>query len=340
MTSRARALLAVLITLGLLVPALSSSADPVRSCDQARAGQGPHHCEATLLYFNDAHDIRPVTSDGETRGGVARLATVIDQVRDEEGHTAVAFGGDLGGGSLFGGIYHGFPLVEAFNTIGIDLANFGQHDFDFGVANARDLVAASDFPWVSTNLVDAEGEPFTGRPWMVEPIGAYRVGYLGLTDAMDTTSADAGVDQAPVIDSARRAVAEMQSQTRPDVIVAVTQQGLEENKALLEAVPQVDVVLTEELAEASSVFHQVPDGRWILAPEGNLGSVLRVDLSRADRRLVISPSALEVDDSVAPDPELRAVEEHYERRPGGAPRRGDRQGHNASAAHGQCPPPG
>lgn len=32
-------------------------------------------------------------------------------------------------------------MVEALNTIGIDLTNFGQHDFD--IDNTRDLVDAS-----------------------------------------------------------------------------------------------------------------------------------------------------------------------------------------------------
>ena len=65
----------------------------------------PHASKsATLLYFNDAHDIRPVLTGGQDRGGVARLATVIDTVRDARPGTRVIFGGDLAGGTLFGGL--------------------------------------------------------------------------------------------------------------------------------------------------------------------------------------------------------------------------------------------
>lgn len=39
--------------------------------------------KATVLYFNDAHEISPVVNQYGDRGGVARLKTIIDRVREE-----------------------------------------------------------------------------------------------------------------------------------------------------------------------------------------------------------------------------------------------------------------
>ena len=58
-----------------------------------RVGAKESNRMATVLYFNDAHEISPVIKYGN-RGGVARLKTVIDRVRDENKNTIVAFGGD------------------------------------------------------------------------------------------------------------------------------------------------------------------------------------------------------------------------------------------------------
>jgi 2',3'-cyclic-nucleotide 2'-phosphodiesterase (5'-nucleotidase family) len=73
--------------------------------------------KATVLYFNDAHEISPVVNQYGDRGGVAWLKTIIDRVREENPKAIVTFGGDLGGGTLFGGVFQGFLIVQAFNEI-------------------------------------------------------------------------------------------------------------------------------------------------------------------------------------------------------------------------------
>jgi len=267
---------------------------------------------ATLLYLNDAHDIGPVLTGGQDRGGVARLATAIYSVRAENPATSVIFGGDLAGGTLFGGLYYGFPIVEAFNLIGVDLANFGQHDFDFGVDNARALVAASEFPWITSNLVDSLGDPFiAGGTWDVQRIGKFRVGFIGLTDAIDTTMASDELNEIDPIDAARAAIDDMTATTKVDLVVAVAQYPLQDGRALVQAVPEIDAVFLEEMAEYDSVIAYEGDVP-LMATEGNLGSLIRVDISKRRGDYVVSPSVIEVDHTVVPDPELRALEEHYQ----------------------------
>lgn len=265
---------------------------------------------ATLLYLNDAHDIGPVLTGGQDRGGVARLKTAIDTVRAESPATNVLFGGDLAGGTLFGGLYKGFPIVDAFNEIGIDLANFGQHDFDFGVENTHALVAASDFPWITSNIVDASsGEPFAPT-WAVERTGKVRIGYIGLTDAMDTTSVRDAVTGRDLAESAQDAITAMEAHADVDLIVALSQAPMADNRALARAVPEIDAVFGEEVAEYESVIEYEGDVP-LMAPEGNMGSLIRLDITKSRGTFALRPSVIEVDHSVTPDAGLRAVEERY-----------------------------
>lgn len=302
----------------LVLPAAVAAALIATPGTAAAAGppgpsKSPKPQSATLLYFNDAHDIRPVLTGGQDRGGVARLASAINTVRREQRDTRVVFGGDLAGGTLFGGLYKGFPMVDAFNDIKIDLANLGQHDFDFGVANTRALIKESRFPWMSSNLADAEGKPFVPcGTYKVMKVGKLEVGFLGLTDALETSSAGSGVRQLDQIASAKAAVTAMQRlKKKPDVIVAVTQQPLDSNRALLAQVPQVDAVFTEEMAEYDSVLTEV-DGEYVMAPEGNIGSMFRLDITEQHGKFTVTPSVIEVDHTVTPDPRLKKVEEQYE----------------------------
>lgn len=273
--------------------------------------------DATLLYFHDAHEIGPVLTGGQDRGGVARLATAVRTVEERNRATAVVFGGDLAGGTLFGGLYQGVPMVEALNEVGVDLANFGQHDFDFGVDHTRDLVAASDFPWITSNLTNTDGTPFVEHgTWAVQRVGKVRVGFIGLTDAIETTTAAADLVETDPVEAARAAVADLRAHARVDVVVAVTQYPMDENRELVRAVPGLDAVFGEETAEYESVIGYEGDVP-LMASEGNIGSLIRLDVSkergarhhRPEYR--VRPSVIEVDHTVTPDPALREVEERY-----------------------------
>ncbi|GAB2497930.1 5'-nucleotidase C-terminal domain-containing protein [Promicromonospora xylanilytica] len=275
------------------------------------AAQGHGKNAATLLYFHDAHEIGPVLTGGQDRGGVARLATAVRTVEEQNPATAVVFGGDLAGGTLFGGLYKGVPMVEALGEVGVDLANFGQHDFDFGVDHARELVAASDFPWITSNLTTPDGAPFVeGGTWAVQRVGNVRVGFVGLTDAIETTSAAGHLVETDPVEAARAAVADLRTHTKTDVIVAVTQYPMDENHELARAVPELDAVFGEEMAEYESVIEYEGDVP-LMASEGNIGSLIRLDITKRRGEHVVTPSVVEVDHTVTPDPRLREVEERY-----------------------------
>ncbi|MFC0215704.1 hypothetical protein ACFFK0_25225 [Paenibacillus chartarius] len=212
----------------------------------------------SILYFNDGHEIVPVVDKLGTRGGVARIKTLIDSVA---GDKIVAFGGDLGGGTLFGGVFKGFPMVEAFNKMPIDIANFGQHDFDAGTANTLELIQAARFNWITSNLTGQDGLPFGHvAPYRVFDKQGIRIGVIGLTSAMETTTQDGAVKQTGVIEAAKAAVDKLKQEHAPDLIIALTQQPVQDDKALLAAVPDIRIVFTEEEAEEQSYVYEADGG--------------------------------------------------------------------------------
>lgn len=258
----------------------------------------------SILYFNDAHEIAPV--DKGVRGGTARLATLIKQTRTQQPNTLVVFGGDLAGGTVFGE-FKGEPMIEAMNLLGLDLANFGQHEFDFGPEQTRKLVAASRFPWITSNLTDKAGQPFNNlKTRWVKELGKLKVGFFGLTTAMDTTNGGPEVIQADSIESAKREVAALQGE-KVDFIIAVTQEPLADDLNLIAKVPGIDAVLGEEESETVTVTNTV--GRTVIAkPAGNITSVVRLDLTKGQP---IGVTVLPVDATVADDPALAALSKKY-----------------------------
>ncbi|MCP1308076.1 5'-nucleotidase C-terminal domain-containing protein [Paenibacillus tyrfis] len=304
MNKTARKLGIALLAVGLAIPAWSGSISSVR----AEASGSP---SVSLLYFNDGHEISPVTDKLGTRGGVARVKTLVDSVPGEK---IVAFGGDLGGGTLFGGVFKGHPMVEALGRIPVDVANFGQHDFDAGVPNTLELINNSRFRWISSNLTGSDGKPFGQVPeYVVTEKQGIRIGILGLTSAMETTMRDERVKSLNVIESAQKAVNKLK-QAKVDMIVALTQEPVADDKALLAAVPDIRAVFTEEEAEEKSFVHEVDGGsRFIFSPQGNMGAIIRLVVNKeTDGTIRLSHEILKVDETVQEDKRLAEMAADYQ----------------------------
>ncbi|MFE5321139.1 5'-nucleotidase C-terminal domain-containing protein [Paenibacillus sp. NPDC056579] len=301
MSKLRRSAAAALLSASLMAP-LWSYAPNVQAAESDRM--------VSFLYFNDGHEISPVSDKLGTRGGVARIKTLVDSVQGEK---IVAFGGDLGGGTLFGGVFKGFPMVEAFNQIPIDLANFGQHDFDAGAENTKKLVEASKFSWISSNLTGSDGKPFGQVPeYAVIEKQGIRIGVIGLTSAMETTTKDGSVQQRDVIESAKKAVEQIKQQ-KVDIIMALTQEPVADDKALMAAVPDIQVIFTEEEAEEQTFVHEVEAGnKFIFAPQGNMGSIVHLRLNKAQDGVKLSHEILKADETVAEEEALAKLAADYQ----------------------------
>ena len=265
---------------------------------------------ATILYFNDAHQIYPVKDKLGERGGVARLKTIVDKVKKENAETIVVFGGDLAGGTLFGGLYHGFPMIEAFNLIPIDIANFGQHDFDFGSDLTKTLIDSSNFKWFSSNLKEKNNNAFDNVPtYIIEQKAGIKIGFIGLTDNMNTTKQDGKVSQENLLKSAKISLSKLKNKNT-DIIIAVTQTALKTNDKLLNKFPEIQAILTEEQYEnRTNIYYD--HSRPVIAPCGNMGSVVRIDIHKIDDKISLSLKVYPLDSLVTEDIKLAELQKKY-----------------------------
>ena len=65
------------------------------------------------------------------RGGVARLAAVVKEVRASAPHVLVTHGGDAISPSLLSSFDKGAHMIDLFNQVGFDAMVLGNHEFDF-----------------------------------------------------------------------------------------------------------------------------------------------------------------------------------------------------------------
>lgn len=260
-----------------------------------------------LLYFTDAHQIFPVNDVEGGRGGVARLKTIADKIKADNPNSLLIHGGDLCGGVLFGGMYKGEPMIEAFNDIPVDICNFGQHEFDFGVNHTLKLLSKSKSAWFSSNLKNREGEVFAGLPkYLIRKIGGMRIGFIGITDAMNTTRKSNRVIQEDLFVAISDVIEELKS---VDFLVLLSQTSLKTNQEILQQFPDIDLVLTEEQYEReSNIFYRgsVP----IISTAGNMSSLAKVSIGKDKRSLI---EIIPLDSSIPSEKYLRDMEVYYKK---------------------------
>ncbi|UCM90187.1 bifunctional metallophosphatase/5'-nucleotidase [Streptomyces marincola] len=115
----------------------------------------------------------PYAGPGSGDIGLARLSTLVDEVRADRGRarTLLIDAGDTLQGTALAD-YHArvepitregaapHPMALAMNAVGYDAAALGNHDFDYGIPLLRAFERQCDFPLLAANALDAR----TGRP--------------------------------------------------------------------------------------------------------------------------------------------------------------------------------
>ena len=252
-----------------------------------------------ILYFNDAHEPDMVSTEGGLLGGVARMKTVVDSIRQSSPDALLLFGGDLGGGTLAGKLYRGTVMVDFLGDIGVDYANYGQHDFDYGLDNTLALTRSSRFTWISSNTLTTEGSPIDGSvPFVIHRIGSTSIGIIGLVDKVDTSSPRSGITQRDIMDCAKSAIGHLSG---VDYIIAITQMNSELNEQLLRECPQIDLILGEETSQYITNVHFVGD-KVIVDGCGNMGHLIEISLPSEQGSQTISVHPIST--AVKPDERL------------------------------------
>lgn len=112
-----------------------------------------------LLATSDIHGYVPPYSYGtkeEIKSGMARMATLIQSLRDE--NTLVLDNGDSIQGSPLLYYHHLFeeqtinPMAKVLNQIGYDYVNTGNHEFNYGFENLKKYYQELEAKWICGNI--------------------------------------------------------------------------------------------------------------------------------------------------------------------------------------------
>jgi len=266
--------------------------------------------ETTDLHANML-DYNYYTGQTDIKIGLARTATLIRKARQEiaSSNTFLVDNGDLIQGSPMGdwqqakGIAPGeiHPVYQAMNTLNYDVANYGNHEFNYGLEFLAESVNDADFEYISANIFkdgsgsDTDSDELYFQPYVlldrevVDKQGAKHqitVGFIGFVPPQimqwDKGNLAGKVKTKDIKAMAERYVPEMKQQGA-DIVVAIAHSGIskdaydpgkkEENSSLyLADVPDIDAIMFghSHLVFPSDTFADIPG---IDLEAGTLGGV-------------------------------------------------------------------
>ena len=103
-----------------------------------------------------------------------------------EAHRVRVFSGDALSPSLEASVLQGDHMTELLNLLKIDVACYGNHDFDFGEARLADISSRTCFPWTLANAVRRNPSPdqstllASAQEFVVRDVAGFRIGFFGL----------------------------------------------------------------------------------------------------------------------------------------------------------------
>ena len=206
--------------------------------------------------------------------GLAKTISLIKAARAEATNSLLFDNGDLLQGNPLGdyvaqvkplaaGDLH--PAYKVLNQIGVDAANIGNHEFNYGLPFLQQAIQGAQVPYLNANVVDAKtGQPvfkpyvllqrsFTDESGHQQPL---TIGVIGFVPPQimvwDRQNLEGRVKALDIIETAQRYLPEMRAKGA-DLVVVIAHSGFEKAEsqprfaenvaAQLASLPGVDALL-------------------------------------------------------------------------------------------------
>lgn len=292
--------------------------------------------QSALIPHSPAVDYHPEKED-PTIGGFARLATAVDEIRENKmrkGEPVLLFdAGDFLGGSAFAWLaLSGYAAeLTIMQKMGYDAVAIGNHEYDYGPDVLAQYLLVAGYPeahqktlMLASNTEAPPDHPLAAqdlyrKAGMFELENGLKVGVFGLigenaVSVMVETGDMQFLDQH---EAACQAVDELKEQGA-DVIVGITHSSVDEDRELARAVPGIDVIVGGH--SETALYKPVLQGTTIIVQAGSLGEYLgQLELAynpdtgkvRVRNEENGRPFLIPIDSSFACDPEIDAMIREY-----------------------------
>ena len=197
-----------------------------------------------VLHTNDFHGY--ISADGDRAAGLARIAAYFKQQRQIHSNVLALDAGDCVSGTPVSTLFQGRPIYEVMSAAGYDASALGNHEFDYGwreILNYREL---ANFPLLSANARDPQGQLIADAASVQMDVGPLKVGIIGLTTEdtrrITITAGNEGVSFDGEVSSVRKQVAALRDEV--DLLLLLSHAGHRADSVIAESVDGIDLIVS------------------------------------------------------------------------------------------------
>lgn len=206
----------------------------------------------TILYINDYHGhINPFqahSGDEGKVGGLARIATIVSDVKEENAEEGISTlflcAGDVLQGTPMSTVFKGEPDIICLNKMGLNAMVLGNHEFDYGQGNLNKLRDLADFTILGANVISEKAQIPIVTAFFTRNIRGCRINFLGLvTDETPITTHPKNIKTLVFKDPIETANELLEEIDTGNLTIAITHLGYEVDKKLAKETEGIDIII-------------------------------------------------------------------------------------------------
>lgn len=208
-----------------------------------------------ILHTNDTHAyLAGIDKNGNasydestSRGGHARIAQAINDIKAKNDNVIALDGGDQFQGTLYYSVNKYKIIADIQKHMPWQATTFGNHEFDEGCGVLKEYMKSATTPFLAANLVIEPSSELHGiayAPYKIIEIKGQKVGIIGIAndEVKEIAKTCDGMDFTDARQTLQKYADEL-SAKGVKYIIALTHIGLSRDKELAAAVNNVDIIV-------------------------------------------------------------------------------------------------
>jgi len=286
----------------------------------AKRGKGtglPPLASEVLITFAHTNDMHSRVIASKTEIGLARVSTIVDQLKEYNPNTYLIDCGDTFHGLPIANLERGASIARLLNATGYKYMTTGNHDYNYGWERLLELREITEAKILAANVYRDGMRLF--EPYEIIDVEGVKVAFFGLASPETIYKSDpkglVGVEFADPRTEARDIADELAGEY--DILVCISHVGMDgssdpTSEMVAEAVPEIDVILDGHSHSSLETVTAENETGTLIASADSYGTSLGVvDIYVGTDRSILTKTARTIKaadvQTVEPDPWVKTV---------------------------------
>lgn len=211
----------------------------------------------TILHTNDTHShidpFAPTDAKYPNKGGIARRAMLVEQIRKENPHTLLLDAGDIFQGTPYFNYYGGELELKLMSMMKYDASTLGNHEFDNGLEGILAPLPNATFDFINSNY-DFSNTILDGyiKKYKIFTVDGVKIGIFGLGVQLEGLVSKANYKETVYlnpIEIAQDMTRILKNEKKCDMIICLSHLGYQYNTNQIS-----DLVLAEKTRDIDLII--------------------------------------------------------------------------------------